>query len=250
MTRRAGGDDRLDEPPLQAGQLEVSTSLPSPTVPRPNSPARSPTTTIATSAPAAAPTAAAMPRAVGILTSQPGCVDQLGVGNSARSASSDARDLEAELDLGVVGEHVVGERVAPHQGLGGVGVRADHRDARAAPRAAGCRRWTAGRPTPRRARRASARCAGASRSIGWAALEGLVEQAEVLLLREHAQRRRGRRAASSMPPLRSRLERAARRTRRVVGSSTSMPARERERGRVARVVGDARASCAGTRTEK
>ena len=67
-------------------------------------------------------------------------------------------------DPGMLHADVGRERVAAEHGVRVVGVRADHRDARAARRAAACRRCGAARPPPRRAARRASRFAGGSRS--------------------------------------------------------------------------------------
>ena len=86
-------------------------------------------------------------------------------------------------------EHMVDERVAAHERLGGVGVRADHRDARVrvGPERQGpvVREQDdrlAGQPT-----RDVAMGGGVEVDLGGGLIEGLVEQAELLLLGEHAQ---------------------------------------------------------------
>ncbi len=70
------------------GSSSDSLSLPSPTVPRPNSPAWSPTTTTATSAAAAAATASANPEVSSPSTAQPCANVSSGVGRPARSNST------------------------------------------------------------------------------------------------------------------------------------------------------------------
>ena len=70
-------------------------------------------------------------------TSQPTSETITASGSSRASASSTRRQLEAVRHFGVVGEHVVDERVAAHQRFGAVGVRPDQGDGACAMRAEG-----------------------------------------------------------------------------------------------------------------
>ena len=137
----------------------------------------------------------------------------------ARSASSKVGISRPERHLGVVREHVVDERVAAHQRLGRVGVRADHRDARV--RVDAERQHAVvgqqddrllGEPARERAVRGRVevdrRSGGRRRSV-------VVEQAELLLLRRARAARRGRRAPRRPRPARTAVgERRADRRRR------------------------------------
>ena len=225
------------------GSASDSASHPSPLVPRPNRPARSPSATTTTSAAAASSTAAGMPSVSPPSMVVPSTWSICAAGNSMRSGVEQRRQLDAERDLRMLHADVRRERVAAEQRERVVGVRADDRDAerRARPsrRSAGRRRCAAARPTARRSR---------ARAPGWRADRGRssraappdrrgrapraraaradqpsVEQAEPGLLGEHPPQRAvddvlGR-AVRRAPP-----RAAARRRCGRSGSSTSIPA--------------------------
>ncbi len=126
---RAGGEQLGQQVSLNARQPRSSASQPSPDVPCPKSPARSPTRRRRRRPARAASTAAAKPERSSPLVAQPRARTRRASGSSARSASARLGTSMPRPAAGVARQDVVGEGVAAHEGARVVRGRTDHRDA-------------------------------------------------------------------------------------------------------------------------